>query len=92
MFKPLLMYRPMTLPPDNPLARWRAVRGLSQAELAAIAGVHRNTVARTEMGKEPRVLTAIRLARALRCDVESIFTLDGSPSPELEAAERRRAT
>jgi DNA-binding XRE family transcriptional regulator len=82
----------MPLPADHPLARWRAVRGLSQQELADLAGVHRNTIQRTELGKEPRVHTAIRLAHALRTDVEAVFTLDGEPSPELKAAERRRTT
>jgi DNA-binding XRE family transcriptional regulator len=82
----------MVLPPDHPLTRWRAVRGLNQQELADAAGIHRNTIQRIELGAAPGVANAIKLARALRTDVEAVFayTVDGGDSAELLAAEKRR--
>lgn len=73
----------------HPLARWRALRGLTQEQLAERADVGRITVARIENGAEPYVGTALRLATALDVRVEDIFTLEGSTPPSLDAAERR---
>jgi putative transcriptional regulator len=73
----------------HPLARWRLVRDLTQAQLAERAGVGRVTIARIEGGGgDPRVATARRLAAALDAAFEDIWTDDGEPSAALLAAER----
>ena len=62
----------------NTLKVQRAVRDLTQAELALKAGVTRKTVNAIETGRVvPSVLLALRLSRALGVPVETIFTLDG---------------
>ncbi|MFN3650638.1 MAG: substrate-binding domain-containing protein [Armatimonadota bacterium] len=62
----------------------RAVRtrlGLSQQELAAAAGITRQTVGGIE-GElyAPSASVALKLARALGCRVEELFWLDGDPA------------
>src|SRR5438552_12210531 len=61
----------------------RAVRtrlGLSQQQLAAGAGVARQTVGGIEAGRyAPSAAVALRLARALGCTVEELFWLDDGP-------------
>lgn len=53
----------------------RVARGLSQAELAARAGVSRQLVAAVEAGHNtPAVDAGLRLARALGTSVESLFS------------------
>jgi putative transcriptional regulator len=60
-------------PPSNRLRVLRAERGLSQAELASLAGVNRSALCRWEAGEtEPRVGLALRLAAALRVSVEDL--------------------
>jgi putative transcriptional regulator len=57
----------------------RAIRDLTQAELAAIAGVTRKSVNAIETGRMvPSVLLALKLARALGVSVEIIFSLNGA--------------
>lgn len=59
----------------------RAKRDLTQADLAAIAGVTRRSVNAIETGRMiPSVLLALRIARALGVSVETIFGLDGGPA------------
>ena len=61
--------------------RYRQVAGLTQAELATACEVSRQTVVAVEAGDyAPSVYLALRLAAALRTDVESLF----APAPEDE--------
>jgi putative transcriptional regulator len=62
----------------NTLKVQRAIRDLTQAELAAIAGVTRKSVNAIETGRMvPSILLALKLARALGVSVDMIFSLDG---------------
>jgi len=65
----------------NTLKVQRAIRDLTQADLAAKAGVTRKSVNAIETGRMvPSVLLALKLARALDVAVETIFLLTGSLS------------
>ena len=60
----------------NTLKVQRAIRDLTQADLAALAGVTRKSVNAIETGRMvPSVLLALKLARALGVSVDAIFTL-----------------
>ena len=56
----------------------RTSRALTQAELAARAGVRRSTIARLEGGQEARMPTLRRLARALGVEPSELMR----PPPE----------
>jgi len=61
----------------NSLKVERAKRDLTQADLAAMAGVTRRSVNAIETGKMvPSVLLALKIARALDVTVETIFRLE----------------
>jgi putative transcriptional regulator len=61
----------------NTLRVQRAIRDLTQAELAERAGVTRKSVNAIEAGRMvPSVLLALKLARVLGVSVETLFTLD----------------
>ncbi len=61
---------------NNRLREERARRDLTQADLAALAGVSRKTINTVENGIFiPSTVLALRLARALDVSVESIFQL-----------------
>lgn len=63
----------------NTLKVQRAMRDLTQADLAALAGVTRKSVNAIETGRmTPSVVLALKLARALGVPVETIFGLDGA--------------
>ena len=65
----------------NTVRRHRQVAGLTQAQLATACEVSRQTVVAVEAGDyAPSVYLALRLAAALRTDVESLF----APAPEDE--------
>lgn len=65
----------------NTLRVQRAIRDLTQAELAEQAGVTRKSVNAIEAGRMvPSVLLALKLARVLGVSVESLFSLDGAAS------------
>jgi putative molybdopterin biosynthesis protein len=67
---------------DNHLGRLRRTRGISAAQLAAAAGISRQTVYAIEAGGfMPNTAVSLRLARALETTVEELFTL-----PEAAAA------
>lgn len=52
----------------------RTAAGMTQEELAAEAGVTRQTIIAMEKGNyTPSVLLALRLARTLKCTVEDLF-------------------
>ena len=58
----------------------RAIRDLTQADLATLAGVTRKSVNAIETGRMvPSVVLALKLARALGVTVDTIFSLDGAP-------------
>jgi putative transcriptional regulator len=55
----------------------RAVKNITQAELAEIIGVSRQTINALEKGKYvPSTLLALKLARYFEQDVEALFTLE----------------
>jgi putative transcriptional regulator len=55
----------------------RARRDLTQADLAALAGVTRRSINAIETGRMvPSVLLALRIARALGVSLEAIFSLE----------------
>lgn len=61
----------------NRLNQLRSERGLTQAALAELVGVSRKTVNTVENGVFiPSTVVALRLAKALDCRVEDIFSLD----------------
>jgi putative transcriptional regulator len=61
----------------NRLNALRAERGLTQAALAELVGVSRKTINTVENGVFiPSTLVALRLARALDCRVEDLFSID----------------
>lgn len=61
----------------NTLKVQRAIRNLTQADLASLAGVTRRSVNAIEAGRMvPSVLLALKLARSLGVSVETIFNLD----------------
>jgi transcriptional regulator with XRE-family HTH domain len=58
------------------LRRIRTGRGLSQEALGVLCGLHRTEISLLERaGREPRLMTVVRLARALK--VEPAELLDG---------------
>ena len=60
----------------NRLRDLRAEQGLTQAALAERVGVSRKTINTVENGVfVPSAVLALRLARALGCPVEAIFSL-----------------
>lgn len=63
---------------ENRLKLARVERGLSQEQLAALAGVTRQTISSIETGQYvPSALLAFVLARRLEKPVEGLFTLVG---------------
>ena len=76
-------------PIGEQLKAWRAVRGLSQRDLAERAGVVYPLVARLELGQtDPRLSTLHRLAEALGIDVVDL--LRGPEKPKRSAQTRAR--
>ena len=61
---------------DNTVRAHRDRLGLSQQELSALVGVSRQAIIAIEGGRQvPSTSLALRLAQALRCDVEDLFQL-----------------
>ncbi|TFI56883.1 helix-turn-helix domain-containing protein [Sphingomonas parva] len=61
----------------NRLYEFRFERELTQAALAQLVGVSRKTINTVENGVfVPSTLLALKLARALDCRVEDIFSLE----------------
>jgi len=62
---------------ENRLKEIRSARGLTQADLADMAGVSRKTINTVENGVfVPSTILALTLAAALKLRVEDIFSLD----------------
>jgi molybdate-binding protein/DNA-binding XRE family transcriptional regulator len=69
----------------NNLKSIRTRLGMSQQELAHIAGVTRQTIGALESGQySPSVTISLRLAKALGCKIEDLFWLE-EDLPEIEA-------
>ena len=67
---------------SHPVARGRAHRNWSQAELARRAEIPRTTLSAIEGERlTPSVTAALALARALECSVEELFGNGNIPSP-----------
>lgn len=61
----------------NRLREARTARNLTQAALAELVGVSRKTINTVENGVfVPSTTLALKLARALECKVEHIFSLE----------------
>ena len=61
---------------DNPIARMRLAKGLTQNQLAEEVGCLRKDVSRWERGeRRPSISSAIKLARALDCKIEDLFAI-----------------
>lgn len=70
----------------NTLKVQRAMRDLTQADLAAMAGVTRKSVNAIETGRMvPSVVLALKLARVLGVPVDAIFSLNGEASSREKA-------
>ncbi len=62
----------------NTIKVQRAMRDLTQADLAAMAGVTRKSVNAIETGRMvPSVVLALKIARVLGVSVDTIFSLEG---------------
>jgi len=71
----------------NTVRRRRAAAGLTQAQLAAEAGVSRQALSAIEAGRQvPSTALALQLARALRCDVGELFRLAGGDRERVRVA------
>lgn len=58
----------------------RAMRGMTQAELAELAGTTRKSVNAVEMGHMvPSTILALKLAHALDVTVEELFAIEQAP-------------
>jgi putative transcriptional regulator len=69
----------------NTLRVQRAMRDLTQADLAERAGITRASVNAIEGGRMiPSVLLALKLARALDISVDDLFSLSGEERFEAE--------
>lgn len=65
----------------NNLKSIRTRLGMSQQDLAKLAGVSRQTITGVESGQcAPSVAITLRLAKALGCQVEDLFWLEQEPS------------
>lgn len=61
---------------DNPIARMRLAKGLTQNQLAEAVGCLRGDISRWERGeRRPNTGSALKLARALGCKIEDLFEI-----------------
>lgn len=71
----------------NTLRVQRAIRDLTQADLAERAGITRASVNAIEGGRMiPSIFLALKLARALNVSVDDIFSLSEEEQSEREPA------
>jgi transcriptional regulator with XRE-family HTH domain len=74
---------------NEAMKHWRAVRGISQRDLADKSGVGYASIARIETGRQdPTVSMLVRLAAALEIDVVDFFT--GAKRQKRPARKRAR--
>jgi putative transcriptional regulator len=70
----------------NTLKVQRAMRNLTQADLADLAGVTRRSVNAIEAGRMvPSIVLALKLARALGVSVDALFSLGEGADAAREA-------
>lgn len=63
------------------MAELRARHGLTQAELAQMVGVQRETIVHLERGRyNPSLRLAYKISRALRSGIEEVFSFDDEDS------------
>ena len=61
----------------NSLKVQRAIKNITQEQLAKIIGVSRQTINAMELGKYvPSTLLALKLARYFGCPVEEVFIME----------------
>lgn len=61
---------------DSPITRLRLAKGWTQAQLAEKVGCLRGDISRWERGeRRPNTSSAMKLARALGCKIEDLFTI-----------------
>lgn len=60
---------------SNDVRRRRRELDLTQAQLAEKVGIARQTLIAIEIGGNPSLATAMRLARALRAGIDQIFPI-----------------
>ncbi len=61
----------------NRIREFRLARGLTQEDLARMAGVSRQSVISIERGRYvPSLPLALRLARIFACSADELFTLE----------------
>jgi transcriptional regulator with XRE-family HTH domain len=70
------------------MKEWREARGLSQRELASVAGVGAKTIARIELDDSVRPTTARKVARALDVSVSDL--MEHPPVPLSEPSPSRK--
>lgn len=58
---------------ENYVKKFRQAAGLTLAQLAELSGVPVSTINDIEHGAEPRVITAILIAKALGISVEKLW-------------------
>ena len=67
---------------DNLISQRRGDRSWSQAHLAELLGVSRQTVISIERGRfDPSLPLAFRLAEVFECRIEDLFTPNASTDP-----------
>ena len=75
----------------NTIKVQRAIRDLTQADLAVLAGVTRRSINAIETGRMvPSVFLALKIAYALGVSVETIFTIDGTQESTAPASSEGR--
>lgn len=60
---------------ENDLKKYRQAAGLTLKQLAGLSGIPVSTIEDIEHGAEPRVVTALRLAKALKVSVETLWPM-----------------
>lgn len=59
----------------NHVRYYRQRRGLTLKQLSQLTGVGLSTICEIEKGAEPRVITALLIAKALRVPVEQLWKI-----------------
>lgn len=59
----------------NNVKKYRQAAGLTLSQLSEISGIPISTLSDIERGAEPRMITGLKIARALRAQVERLWFL-----------------
>ena len=66
--------------PENRIKKYRGNRGMTQAELAKLVGVRRETIYNLENGRyNPSLSLAWKIAQVFNASIEDIFTVKLDP-------------